>query len=1241
MNGRAFASAVLLWVAMATGAFAGTVTTNVWKAASGGDWSDAANWEGATGSAPTSGFFDFSALESGATVNMDMTVDAQGLLFAGAATDTWTISGTGKLHLLNYVPLTDYGPAGELCVKGGKLVFNVWLSQMPSGVIKTGDGTLEIARENHWPAADGAVCLMLSDGRTEVASETALEVVRIKWISSSAELALQRNATIGAFVTEDGFKPNVNLNGHQLTVGGARSTAADVFAGKLGGGGTLKADRMGTLALNESPTVDAVQVGNGDILLGYPGLVARYDFEDAERVAADSSGHGRDLVAVGSPTVVEDPERGKALKLDGKSYLKGPLANDGLEGLPCGGAPVTVGFWYKADADVTKTAGVFGWGKFSTDGACFGFALRNPSPDNNQTDGLFTIWGKNIGLKTGVYDGKWHHFAFIHNNGTFILCVDGAQASSFSAKSSVLNQDFRIGDGQWKNLPLKGCIDDVFIANIPYEADLVYAIAKRGFKGKAALPDGAAVKASLNGTLRLSGGATVSELSGNGFRGGVETAPGAALTVAGGAATNVFKGAVSGDGSLVEKGGAGHRLVLDGVSTYAGETKVESGTLVLRRPVCRDGLVALYSFEDATRPGLDSSAQGYHLDKFEGANPSVISDGVAGIAGHFDGTTFLYPNNRVMPRGFMSDNQPFTISLWMRPTADCCNTRKSGIFQIGETTDSKCVILKFRSATEFLYSNWGNNAGVTGFGNIADGAWHHVVVTYDGGVSRVYVDNDCRLALKPNGGKLNVSGIQFSLGECWYVNPRQHYVGDLDEVQVWNRAWSADEVAAEFERRPAERTDPVAALPQPVAHWTFDDATNPGRDSGPNGYDLAMTGTVSVVTIPNCRGSVLDLRYSFGYLQAKNFPAKIPTGNSPVTISCRFRPEANLGANDCLVFWGETLSDHQQRGQMHLLGAADRWVDDVLISMYMRYTVSHNRGLYMGPTVIAPSPAALRWMHIVTVYDPKYRGYAAYVDGVLCETDERDPVDVPAQSFMIGSKASAPDAHFHGVIDDVQIFDCALTEGEIQTLTRSFMTDEVPPVVPAKTSLDVASGATLVVDGADQQVASLVGSGTVAFAHDGVLSVRGDSTFSGALAGNGSIMPDGCTLILSGDLSAFDGSVALGRNGGMARMADGGAIPAGVKIADGAQIAVESSELDLPLVTATGVLRVGASGTVTWKGSPKPGRYVLAKGAMATGPSDFSGWELKSAEPVERYSFHCRNGQFFLRIPGGMVLCVR
>ena len=100
------------------------------------------------------------------------------------------------------------------------------------------------------------------------------------------------------------------------------------------------------------------------------------------------------------------------------------------------------------------------------------------------------------------------------------------------------------------------------------------------------------------------------------------------------------------------------------------------------------------------------------------------------------------------------------------------------------------------------------NCGCT-FGEVIDGAWHHVTFTRDASAGRCYVDGAVVHEMFPAvagscGGMVmpdSASGGQTVQIAADNNAAGRHFEGALDEVKIWGRALSGEEVAAEYGRR--------------------------------------------------------------------------------------------------------------------------------------------------------------------------------------------------------------------------------------------------------------------------------------------------------------------------------------------------------------------------------------------------------------------------------------------------------
>ena len=172
-------------------------------------------------------------------------------------------------------------------------------------------------------------------------------------------------------------------------------------------------------------------------------------------------------------------------------------------------------------------------------------------------------------------------------------------------------------------------------------------------------------------------------------------------------------------------------------------------------------------------------------------------------------------------------------------------------------------------------------------------------------------------------------------------------------------------------------------------------------------------------------------------------------------------------------------------------------------------------------TASAPSVTDNNW-HLVT-YVSNAGNYAIYVDGVaeaLADGNNAFGNADVGSNLRIGATtdtaASDGTVNFNGLLDNVQIYNQALTAPQISALFLGTTTG----ALPSTSNVTISTGATLDVNGTVQQIGSLNGSvGSTITLGSGQLTTNSaaNSVFAGVISGNGgSIVKQGIgTLTLS------------------------------------------------------------------------------------------------------------------------------
>ena len=971
----------------------------------------------------------------------------------------------------------------------------------------------------------------------------------------------------------------IDLGDPGIVVGTAiASSETNDFSGLVvANGGTLSFKNERAASLRGLPVGGTLAVDRSEALVS-PGIITRLMFDDASDPLKDYVGQGSRLAATGSPTIVDDATRGKVMSFNGLSSFSGHDENNGIYGFnPSTG--YTIAMWIKPGSEATQTLVNFG-----TSGTDYKETLFR----------LFKRSGKKLfpalwhgGSKGGLYsnsdssknaaDGNWHHVALTFDGSkTITLYYDGAFDSTLATGATAApdNRNFQIGSYTGTGGgAYTGLMDDVLVMNGAMSAEQIASLYSSGLA--ATVPAGA-VKADGSGTVEFSAAAAgAASISGNALGGGIRLSDGATFRVGADAGTtaSVFKGGISGGGATLVKDGADYSLTLAGQAAAVTNLVVSQGVLALSRPASRPGAAAQWSFEDANDFGADSGAFAFHLVQNGSSSPSTVSDGVIGKAAHFDGACCLAASGDVnRPSGFPDSGSSFSVSFWIRPD-ESCNTGAEFFRITPSKSGNKLLKFAFNSSLAAIYltdGTSGNNISVSGL-TLADGNWHYLAVTYDKATSKrtIYVDGvqkgtNTKALLTDMLGGFVVAAQTTAL-----ANP---YKGDMDEFTILDYAMTAEEVAAEYSRAVAAPVSAETAIVAPVAHWAFDgDASE-----SVGGIELSAVGTVTYETGDHICGQAARFDGSQSF-SAATFPSAIPTGTSDWTAVARFKPDTDAGDHQVLWWGGSDGSDWKTRVQIN----SDAPYSFRVLARGRTFTTP--AGMYMT----AMGTDATRWINVAVVSRSNY--IYVYVDGEL--------YDSASGSASLGSETLKISDGFKGLIDDIRIYDKALTAAEVRTIADALeagCTGASPTsVLTASPDVAIASGATLKVASVEN-VNSLSGAGTVVLSPNARLTVGDWSGFSGNLSGAGQIgIANGSTLAFG------DGSS--------------------------------------PILATSGTLALGANVSVTTSFTT-PGNYVVATATGFSGVDNLSTWTAPNLGGRKYRFILSSDGQVILRISAGMII---
>ncbi|MBI2085659.1 MAG: LamG domain-containing protein [Candidatus Aenigmarchaeota archaeon] len=189
-------------------------------------------------------------------------------------------------------------------------------------------------------------------------------------------------------------------------------------------------------------------------------------------------------------------------------------------------------------------------------------------------------------------------------------------------------------------------------------------------------------------------------------------------------------------------------------------------------------LIAYWSMDEGSGPMIDSSGSGNNVNL-------GLSD--TWMAAKF-GNGVNFGNDGWTPISLSSSQTVETISMWIKTTA---NAGTNICFSNGDTNQINIC--------GFQYNAWYSGAQhtINAPGTYNDGNWHFVALTQDASGAKVYVDSS------PVVSDASINFVMGSLGAGDFNGGCGHgcsqFIGTIteDDVRVYNRVLSADEIAAE------------------------------------------------------------------------------------------------------------------------------------------------------------------------------------------------------------------------------------------------------------------------------------------------------------------------------------------------------------------------------------------------------------------------------------------------------------
>jgi chitodextrinase len=373
-----------------------------------------------------------------------------------------------------------------------------------------------------------------------------------------------------------------------------------------------------------------------------------------------------------------------------------------------------------------------------------------------------------------------------------------------------------------------------------------------------------------------------------------------------------------------------------------------------------------------------------------------------------------------------------TINFWVKPNAFPASGEVF-ILSNGGWQERWKISLPNHGKPVFTTHSGGNCCSDMDSGTpLTIGQWTMVTMTHDGTNDKIYF-NGAQVATKAAAGALDKTKHPLGIGYD-PIDNGGFFDGAVD-VQIYNVALSAAEIAALY----------AAQNPAPVVAGTLV-ADYPFSGNTLDATDYHNNASASGATLTADRFGKANKAYAFNGLGSKVTAANSPQLNSNFTT---------------ISFW-VNVEELPASGEVYLLshgGWQERW--KISLPNHGKPVFTTHSGGACCSDMDSGTPLALNtWTHVVMVHDGAKD--IIYFNGAqVNEKAVTGSLDLTVHPFGIGYDPIDNGGYFKGSLDEVQIYNVALTAQQIADLyaaqsTPPASTDDEAPSAPLNLSAAVS-----------------------------------------------------------------------------------------------------------------------------------------------------------------------------------------
>jgi len=443
-----------------------------------------------------------------------------------------------------------------------------------------------------------------------------------------------------------------------------------------------------------------------------------------------------------------------------------------------------------------------------------------------------------------------------------------------------------------------------------------------------------------------------------------------------------------------------------------------------------NNLIGYWNLEDI-KDGIteDSSNNLYH--GVISGNPIVV-EGKVGKALQFGGLDAVLLD---LPKIDKTTGKKVTVEFWMYWNGES-NTMPFGF----ESCD---LYFNPTSPIQFGFNTgYGDLWGIGDAGSLSN-KWTYVVAEFNIGdvkLNKLYIDGAEQQVVQqwPPSPELNrnCQPSRYASINGWRVSASYRFKGKLDEVKIWNGAFTANEIKTKYDKIITPQSQ------EPIAYWNFDEGS--GTIAGDSSGNKNNGNIVNNPTwVKGIKGNALSFDGNDDYVDVGN-PNTLQLTKD---LSIGAWIKTNSLSGNIYIITKASSSFAQPYYQYSLQmdnNCADKFEFDLGIGGTLK-TLCTSKAVEMG-----------KWFYVVGTYDGTTR--RLYINGV--EDTSTAVVNGNLDTFntkvLIGKYEHSTSNLFKGEIDEVSVYNRVLTADEIKTKYDSSKPSTIVTIPGTNEQLDLA-----------------------------------------------------------------------------------------------------------------------------------------------------------------------------------------